>query len=331
MAETTRPSVARRMGRGLYTVLKMTVISLLIIVVIAAAGWAILRGYEEVNNSFDSVNTRVDANNQRVEVVKDDLTAVKTRIDSQDSQLADLVQENADLVAQIGTLEADLAALETEMADDLATAVATSDTALTNTSDLADVLTALQSDLNDSNNRIDALGGEVDGIRIDTDQVRDEVTTLAPLSDSVANAEMTVQEMEQTLALFHIWGLVSRARTRLQEGNIGLAQQDVDLALRGVEAITADETEPNEQLLQVQTRLGLALIALPDDPTTAVLDLDNTWNVLNELLVAQVLPTVIIEEAPVAETAVDETVATPAEETTGEETPPPAEDTETNN
>ena len=58
----------------------------------------------------------------------------------------------------------------------------------------------------------------------------------------------------------------------------------------------------------MQTRLLLAFNSLPDDPETAVLDLENAWSQLDAFLTVRLYPGVDIE-AILGETAVDEAAA----------------------
>ena len=80
----------------------------------------------------------------------------------------------------------------------------------------------------------------------------------------------------------------------------------------------------------MQTRLLLAFNSLPDDPETAVLDLENAWSQLDAFLTARLYPGVDVEAVlgatAVDETTTDETADEPeaaTEEAEAEATPEP--------
>jgi hypothetical protein len=83
---------------------------------------------------------------------------------------------------------------------------------------------------------------------------------------------------------------------------------------------TANEEE-TDTLELLQTRLSLAFNSLPDDPETAVLDLENAWGQLDTFLTTRLYPDIDVE-AILAETAVEEAASVESEEAE-----PPAEET----
>ena len=325
---TTTPNEKPGLGYRLLTIIRMTLISLILIAVLTALAWGGFLLFEEVNRSLDSINLRVDTNKQRIGLVQEDVATLKAGNPEQIQQIADLATAVATLddeltaVRQLtGQLTADLADQETVLAalqTDLATVQTTAASTAGDAATLTTALTAMQEDINRNNSQLDDLGGSVDGLRSNIDQMGDNVANLEPLGGLAMAADNRVAEMEETLALFQVWQLISRARLHLVENNVGLATNDVQTALRATQSLAAAETAvPTTTLNIITTRLALALGNLPDNVTAADQDLTIIWDQLDALITARVFPDLVEE----IEAGTTEGTATEAEAETTEEVP----------
>ncbi|MCP4425224.1 MAG: hypothetical protein GY803_12075 [Chloroflexi bacterium] len=334
-AQTGKRSFGRR---GLW-ILKTVFVSLLLIAILAGLAWAAFWGATEWNRSFDSMTARADANKRRIVLLNEEVTQLKA--DDPTGEIGQLQAEADNLTAQLAALQeqmtADLAYqsdLLAAMQEEVTVAADASVASVADTATLGDAFLALQNDINESNGRIDTLGGEIDGLSGEFDALRAETTQLETSLGQVAaaaletvEAEPETEGLEQTLALFHVWEQISRARLHLAEDNVGLAADEVEQALRLMDLLVATSAEEDVEALEmVQTRLGLAFNSLPDDAETAVLDLENAWSQLDAILTARLFPEAQLRTEVETETEAEaeteaETEATPTPEV--EATPAP--------
>ncbi len=301
----------RSFGRRILWILRTAFVSLLLVVVLAGLAWAAFWGTQELTRSFDSMAARIDANKQRIALLNDEVAELKAG-DPTD-EISQLQAESDALAAQLAALQeqmtADLAHQSEMLAalqTDLAAAAATGETAAADTAALNEAFLALQNDINESNGRIDNLGGEFDTLQARTEGFASRLAQFEETAVPTANLEA----FQQTLSLFHIWEQISRARLHLADNNEGLAASEVEQALRMMDILTANSApEDAETLSLVQTRLSLALNSLPDDAETAVRDLENAWDQLDAMLTAQLFPEAAVPAAPAGET--EEAAPTP--------------------
>ena len=269
-------------------------IKLLVLVIVltalVAGGWLV---YQEITRSFDSVTTRIDVNRRHIEEAdseigvllasiedqREEIKALQTAITAQDDQIAALTEESA---TEQNRQDDILAALDAQIAGSITDDI----------SGLNEALVALQNDITNNGAQIDELGGTADSLQGDISNLQGDITKLNTQLEATQGtlADFPAAEivrMRQTLALFRIWELTSRARLRLVEGNAGLAETDLELALEVTNEILANDAD--EELATfvqpVQERLALAAFNLPDDPVTAARDLETAWEALDEALV----------------------------------------------
>ncbi|MCB0030865.1 MAG: hypothetical protein KDE28_23295 [Anaerolineales bacterium] len=214
-----------------------------------------------------------------IDALSGELSTARTDMDSLGAELA------ADIAAQ----ETMLAQLETE----LAAAISSSQVISGNLSSLTTAAVALQSDISSNTSSIDALGGELDGLRGDLTAAESSLGALsgdlATLDESVAgltDADAALLQFQQTLTLFRTWELLSRARLRLAENNLGLASADIAAAqaLLATVAMPVPEGAESSPVDIVQGRLTLVASSLPADPLLAAADLDLAWDALDNLM-----------------------------------------------
>lgn len=291
--ETNEPGFFLRLGgflkRLLLAFLKLGLF-LIAIAVLAVIAWFI---YKEIIRSFDSVNRRMETNTDRIELVENGIGRLLAANENVEEQFANLQTAVANQNATVTALESDIDPLLTQQEEVLASQeervtslIARTDTISGNLTFLNEGLVSLQQDSTTNVSDIDALGGEVDAIQAD-------LVALNTWADDV-QAELSgysaeeFNRMRQAVALFRLWEMVSRARLRLIEQNVGLATNDTDAALAYVVVLQTTIPEEDEttrtSLLQMQQRLTLAASNLPDDPAAAARDLETAWEVLGVAL-----------------------------------------------
>lgn len=291
--EPTQSGFFPRLGgflkRLLLAFLKLGLVFIALVVIVGTA-WFI---YREINRSFDSVTTRMDISTGRIELAESDIDALLVDSDIQQEQLATLQTAVAAQDEQLASLESDLVAGQEQQEEALATLeerlivlIASTDTISSNLSILNEGLVSLQRDTTTNVSDIDALGGDVDALQVDLTGLNGQVEAVqAELSDYSADE---FNRMRQALALFRIWEVVSRARLRLIEQNVGLAAADIAASLasidRMLETLSEEEEATTAVLEQVQQRLTLAAANLPDDPVTAARDLETAWELIDTAL-----------------------------------------------
>lgn len=290
--------------------------SLLLVLLLLLLGIGGLFLFNEAVISSNNFRASLNAFESRVNLLRSDVDNLMAIEREQRQTTAELRTDTSNLEVALNALANNLssqnealAALETA----LATAVADNEAALTtlqeNLQAQQEGLLALQGDLNESNASIDALGGELDGVRGDFNMLRQENQQLAgdvaadidALSTQVDDALAVVAtntaemvELQRTVRLFRVWELVTRARLQLVEGNVGLARNDLNQVVAVVEQMIAmAEAEADEELVAgltaVQLRLELALTNLDTSAQLAARDLETAWDLLDDLLADRLL------------------------------------------
>lgn len=323
MSSETQPSI----GRRIFWVIRTTLLWLIIMVILLGLGYLGYLGVVEAQRSLNSVVTRVEANSRAITELANEVDAVEADNTMQQDDMRAMGRDVEGLDSRLGTLEgstvaADLAEQLTRQGEmlnglqaQLDVANSSDETALGDIASLSDAVTALQADLNANSGQIDALGGDID--RLDNEvtelagQTTETTSTVAELQTAVFE-DSQGEELREVLALFRVWELITRARLRLAENNVGLAQGDVETAVRTVDRLIGEDEEAATAYATVQGRLALAFANLPGDPTTASADLETAWDELDAILAAKILP-----QAPTLE------VATPTAEPEPTPTPTP--------
>lgn len=293
--ELTQSGFFSRLGgflkRLLLAFLKLGLV-LIVLGVLATIAWLI---YREIDRSFDSVTRRMDINTGRIELAESDIENLLAADDIGEGQITALQTAVATQDAFIARLESDLVAGQErqeetlgELEEHVTALIASTDTISGNVTILNDGLVSLQGDLTTNVSDIDAVGGEVDALQAELVALIGELEAVQTELDDYSADEFN--RMRQSLALFRVWEMVSRARLRLLEQNIGLAAAEIGTALASVDrllVIVPEEGETTKSSLeQVQQRLILAASNLPDDQVAAARDLDTAWEVLDAALAA---------------------------------------------
>jgi len=298
MNSDARPAFWKRL---VLTVLRV-MLAILILALLAVVGFY---AFKVTQRSFDNVATRIEINRRDLESLQSEFTSLATEAPDQQRQIADLRLTSNDLDRRLNEfgieIDGDMAQqheLLVAMEESLATAVDDSTAALNSslaandeTSSLGTAVVALQGDLNAANGRIDALGGELDGLRGETAMLDSSVGDLGQLIGLAVEAASEISDMQQTIALFHVWELLTRARLRLVENNVGQATADVERAFRAIDALEATTRGTDDgALLIVRTRLALSFSGLPDNTTIAARDLESAWDELDQILMSRLIP-----------------------------------------
>lgn len=301
-SETT-PHTRKSVGSRLWWFLKTVLITFLLLAILLALVSGGYVGLRELQRSFTSVNTRVDATEQSLALLRSDVNTLMGDDPEQSRQLETLQADLDDLQTQLAqtqtSLSDDLAA-QSETLAALETSLNETITALTARADaLEENQAALQGDINANTTAIDGLGGDIDAARAEVVALGGEVDDLQTTATTAVNAatnaalisdtvKLDVANMQQTLALFRAWELITRARLRLLDNNVGLATTDAQTASALLALLTPALPEAEtEALTQAQSRLELALANLPGNPAGAALDLERAWDELDTILSAR--------------------------------------------
>jgi chromosome segregation ATPase len=288
-ATSSRPSFGHRLWQAFVTLVKIAFV-LVILVGLGVAGWF---GYQELTRSFSSLSNRAEANRQRIDLLRKDIDTLQIDRTAQGNRVSSLENELAGLDNQVAALTEQLTAdlnrqdeMLTELEGQISDLIATTGAITENVAALSAGVIALQGDVNENIVGVDELGGNVDVLSTNVSQLDDDFVALESEVTAVSEAATgQVARMGQALSLFRVWEMVYRARLRLLEQNFGLATADVTIAHALLEALAANGSEEeNEALLAVQQRLELAAANLPNDPNTAVRDLESAWEMLDGIL-----------------------------------------------
>jgi predicted nucleic acid-binding Zn-ribbon protein len=279
-----------------------TLLAILVLTALAVGGYL---AFIEVRRSFDTVTTRIEINRRDLEEMQSELGSTVGEAQERYQQITTLESEveqleqgldslGADIGSDVGRQQEMLVALEerlTTAMSDIETALESSQSASDETVSLGTAIVALQGDLNETSGRIDSLGGEIDELRAETGALDSSVGDLSQLTGLAVAAASEITEMQHTVALFHIWELLTRARLRLFESNIGQATADMERAFRAIDALGGTSPAADDgALVVVQTRLAFSFSNLPENPIVAARDLESAWDELDQILMARLVP-----------------------------------------
>lgn len=308
----------RSAGGRLWWIIRTTLLVFIVVLLLAAIlgglGYAGYLGVLEIQRSNNSLLMRIEANEQNLNSLRDLVNSEFAEGDpEQQVQINDLENELAALTRQLERLQAASAedtAVQTEQLDALGAELATTNT---QNNDLAAelemvqaALVALQSDLNSNVGRTDELGGALDGLQLQLSALNTSLTELA--TETAAAREGETVDVQQSLTLLQLWGVLTNARLDLMDENIITAEAAVAQAVfLAANLIAEPDTLAAAALQRLQTRLALAADGFATDLPMVSQDLGAASRELNVLLTG-----------PAPEAEVVEVTSTPTE--TGEET-----------
>jgi hypothetical protein len=168
-------------------------------------------------------------------------------------------------------------------------------------------ITALQTELADTNARVTALETSLDAHTVSIEKLTEMQTALETQLEK--NNDETLLKLKHEVMATRALDMLARARLYLAQSNFGLAKEDVQAA-RILLAELQSETE-DEILLQVVARLDLALKSLPDFPVVASGDLEIAWETLISGQAATTPPTPVFTPTLVVEIATPTLVLPP--------------------
>lgn len=301
MSSEPQPGFGQRLGRSLYWVFRTTIITLILIAFLVGLPLLGFFAYQELQRSFNSTAVRIEANSREIGSLAAQIDGLETaqmtrqaQLDGAERDLAALAREQTAVTDTLSESVSRQGELLDALNSQLAVANSSGETALDDIASLGEAITSLQADLNRTGGEVDALGGTVDRIDGAVTGLQEQTavldTSVTDLQQAAADDART-QELREVLALFRVWELITRARLRLAENNVGLAGDDVETAVRTMDLlVTTSSEEVANSYKAVQGRLALAFANLPDDPTTAAADLETAWNELDTVLAERILP-----------------------------------------
>lgn len=318
----------RGFGRRLWWIIRTTLLIFILVALSAAVlgglGYLGVLGVQEIQRSNDSLARRIDANEQNLNSLRDLVNSEFAQGNpEQQVQINQLQNELAALTAQLESLQAAQAqdtAVQAEQVGELAamveTAVAQNSTLASDLEAVQAALVALQSDLNNTVVRADDLGGDLDQLRLQLGVLDDALTALnLETAETAARSEEGAPtNLQQTLTLLQLWGLLTNARLSVLDGDADSAETAVAQALSLSNSLTAEPDSPAAAALErLQTRLALAADGFATDLAVAAQDLEAASRELNTLLADSTSEAAEIETplAATAETATPTPSATP--------------------
>ncbi len=282
-------------------IVRTTLITLLLLTLALAVTAAGYWGIVQVQRSFDRLVVRGNAHERALADLHAEVERLTRENEAQQRELTALQAARRDDLATLGT---QLAQQQQAWTTAVARLSQRHDDQAAESGALRAGLTAMQSDLITNTAQLDQLGGELDGVRAALAIVTTRLGELEAVAESsVQQAEtavaatetmtLTLRNAKETLLLFQTWELMTRARLRLLENNLGLATTDIRLAEQTLsqlsEAIPANSEEA-EVLAQIITRLQQALVSLTVSANGAAQDLDRAWDELEQMINGRIRP-----------------------------------------
>ncbi len=282
-------------------IVRTTLITLLLLTLALAVTAAGYWGIVQVQRSFDRLVVRGNAHERALADLRAEVERLTRENEAQQRELTALQAARRDDLATLGT---QLAQQQQAWTTAVARLSQRHDDQAAESGALRAGLTAMQSDLITNTAQLDQLGGELDGVRAALAIVTTRLGELEAVAESsVQQAEtavaatetmtLTLRNAKETLLLFQTWELMTRARLRLLENNLGLATTDIRLAEQTLsqlsEAIPANSEEA-EVLAQIITRLQQALVSLTVSANGAAQDLDRAWDELEQMINGRIRP-----------------------------------------
>lgn len=313
MTNNQSRSAGSRLWWIIRTTLLIFIVFALITAVLGSLGYAGYLGVVEIQRSNNSLMRRMAANEQNLNSLRDLVNSEFAQGDAaQQTQINQLENELAALTRQLETLQTaqmEDTAVQSEQRNvleaELATAVAQNSDLASELEAVQAALVALQSDLNSSGVRLDELGGDLDRLRLQLGELDDALTELS--TETAAARPGETSEIQQSLTLLQLWGVVTNARLALLDGDVTGAETAVSQANDLANTLTAEPDSATAVALErLQTRLALAADGFATNLPMVSQDLEAASRELNLLLSG---PTAETEALNVTPTPTEATVA----------------------
>lgn len=221
---------------------------LLVVLIGAALGVGIYMGarrlYQDVIAPVQEYGTRLDDLEATLSAVQDEARRARQ---AEADRAAEWEGRLALQSEQLASLEANL--------EDLAR-------------QLGEVNASLQ-DLSDRTDDLEAIGPEVSAL----------AGQLTAIEEALAAEEIPAQRVAKQLQLMRVMALLTRSRLWIEQGNYGLASEDIQAALATVEPLMGGEVE-DEELVTLRGHLDAALDAVLSSRNLAEEQLELAWKVL---------------------------------------------------
>lgn len=163
---------------------------------------------------------------------------------------------------------------------------------------------ALQIQLDETNNRVDALEKSIEAHTASLTKLDEIQTTLE--NEIQTSQDETLLQLKHEVMFTRSLDMLGRARLYLAQSNFGLARQDVNSAR---DLLAALQVETNDEARgQAIARLDLALGNLPAFPVVAAGDLEIAWQILmSGEAPSTATPEPTIESTPTVESTLEAT------------------------
>lgn len=314
---TNQPrSAASRLWWIIRTTFIVFIVVVLVAAILAGVGYAGYLGVQEIQRSTNSLAMRIDANEQNLNSLRDLVNSEFAEGNPEQAvQISRLENDLAQLTQQLAALQAaqvEETAVQTEQLNgleaELATAVAQNSDLTGELAAVREALVALQNDLNSNGGRIDELGGDIDRLRVQLSTLDDTVAELTADATAAAARDGATADLQQTLTLLQLWGVLTNARLSLLDGNEAAAETAVTQAITLADSLTIEaETRAAAALTRLQTRLDLAAAGFATDLPMVAQDLRAAGQELTLLLRGPEAEAELVEATPGATENVEET------------------------
>ncbi len=244
---TPKPSRAARVVRWLF---RMLVVILLGIALGGAIYYGARNFYRDAIEPLQTIDQRMSEAEAGVSELGENFREARS---STAEELTELQSKTASQAEEIASLSAQITRLESQIESQAET--------LGELDDLRDGLSLVVQDLEETNERLQAL------------------------ESTIAAGELPAERVRETLQLMRVMNLMTRARLWIEQDNFGLAGEDIQVALSIAELLTADadpESEPGSRLLEITDRLAEAEELVRSNPSLAEEELELVWKLLLE-------------------------------------------------
>ncbi len=302
---TNQPRTVSRLWWIIRTTLLIFIVGAFLTAVFGGLGYAGYLGVKEIQRSNNSLLMRIEANEQNLNALSDLVNSEFARGNpAQQVQINQMINELATLTRQLESLQAAQVADTAVQTEQLTVVEADLATTIAQNSDLANelaavqaALVALQSDLNSIGVRLDELGGDLDRLRLQLGTVDETLTELT--TETAAAREEGVVDLQQSLTLLQLWGMLTNARLALLDNDVAFAETAVTQAIALADTLTTEPDTPAAAALQrLQTRLNLAAAGLATNLPLAAQDLAAASRELTLLMSSPTAEAELVEISP---------------------------------
>ncbi len=308
MSAESHPSFWRRFWRVVFRLLLTVVLGAALGVVVYWTVPALYRQFilpvQEHSLRLDALEARQDQADQHT---LQRLSDLQSRLEALEMQNDQNKQSLAEWTARLEALEAAQNAQQAQATrvQELQTNLSEMRQSLKDIQDALDrfqvAQAAIQASAQDTNDQLktdlEELRSEQSAIRADLEELRIQVETALQAASA---ADAGRQSLEQNLQLLIGMESLNRARDALTQGNLGLAEADIQAARERMVGLQMGATPRQEETLsEIIAYLDEALELLPRFPTAAANRMEGAWQLMMEELPAEIAITAALIPAPI--------------------------------